>query len=165
MEIKKNDKTHRGNASQFFIAGELCRQGYVAVITMGNCPNTDILCSNKEGTKFVHIQVKTFRPEDKTCSVGLKAEKEYGDNFFWILGGIPTQELCNDFIYYIIPSSEMAKNIRESHIIWENTPGKKGQLHNPNGFRAIEMPPRGCLNGWDITPYRNGWDLIKEKLK
>lgn len=73
--IIKSDKTHRGNASQFFVAGELCRRGHVAVVTMGNCPNTDILCSNKEGTKFVHIQVKTFRPSDKDCSVGLKAER------------------------------------------------------------------------------------------
>jgi hypothetical protein len=159
---KKNDKTHRGNASQFFIAGELCRRGLVAVITMGNCPNTDILCSNKEGTKFAHIQVKTFRPKDKTCSVGLKAEKNYGENFFWILGGIP--ESGDDFSYYIIPSSEMSRNITESHILWEKTLGKKGQTHNKNDFRAIEMPPRRCLNGWDISQYLNRWDLLITKL-
>src|SRR3990167_2665330 len=59
------DKSHRGNASQFFIAGELCRRGLVAVVTMGNCPNTDILCSNKAGTAFVHMskaQEKVTRP-------------------------------------------------------------------------------------------------------
>jgi len=60
-------KNYRGNASQFFIAGELCRRGYSAVVTLGNTPNTDILCSNLEGTKFVHIQVKTFGPNDNTC--------------------------------------------------------------------------------------------------
>ena len=76
------DKNYRGNASQFFIAGELCRRGYSAVVTLGNTPNTDILCSNFEGTKFVHIQVKKFVPINKTCSFGAKAEKNYGDNFF-----------------------------------------------------------------------------------
>ena len=40
------NKNARGNASQFFIAGELCRRGYSAVVTLGNTPNTDILCSN-----------------------------------------------------------------------------------------------------------------------
>ncbi|MFA6533173.1 MAG: hypothetical protein WCT22_04220 [Patescibacteria group bacterium] len=166
-EFKKTDKTHRGNASQFFVAGELCRQGYVAVITMGNCPNTDILCSNKEGTRFVHIQVKTFRPGDKTCSVGLKAEKAYGDNFFWILGGIPTSECCNEFVYYIIPSAVMAKNVKEMHKVWEETKGKKGQKHNPTNFRAVDLPPLKNLHKWewDISPYLNKWDLIKEKLK
>ena len=29
------DKTFRGNASQFFVAGELCRRGFYAVITLG----------------------------------------------------------------------------------------------------------------------------------
>lgn len=43
------DKSTRGNASQFFVAGELCRRGYSAVVTLGNTPNTDILCSNLDG--------------------------------------------------------------------------------------------------------------------
>ena len=43
---KPKNKNARGNASQFFIAGELCRRGYSAVVTLGNTPNTDILCSN-----------------------------------------------------------------------------------------------------------------------
>lgn len=62
----KKDKSSRGNASQFFVAGELCRRDLVALVTIGNTPNTDILCSNKEGTKFVHIQVKTFVPGNRT---------------------------------------------------------------------------------------------------
>jgi hypothetical protein len=76
------DKSTTGNASQFFVAGELCRRGYSAVVTLGNTPNTDILCSNISGTRFVHIQVKTFVPGNRTCSVGLKAERNFGDNFF-----------------------------------------------------------------------------------
>ena len=70
------EKITRGNASQFFVAGELCRRGYSAVVTLGNIPNTDVLCSNIEGTKFVHIQVKTYRLGNNTCSVGMRA-REY----------------------------------------------------------------------------------------
>jgi hypothetical protein len=77
------DKSTRGNASQFFVAGELCRRGYSAVVTLGNTPNTDILCSNLEGTRFVHIQVKTFIPGNRTCSVGLKAERNFGKKIFF----------------------------------------------------------------------------------
>ena len=69
------DKNYRGNASQFFIAGELCRRGYSAVVTLGNTPNTDILCSNLEGTKFVHIQVKTFVPIIKLVQLVKKQKK------------------------------------------------------------------------------------------
>lgn len=163
---KSLDKTYRGNASQFFVAGELCRRGFVAVVTMGNCPNTDILCSNRQGTKFAHIQVKTFRPGDKTCSTGYKAERDYGENFFWILGGIPNPQTGGKFEYYIIPSQDMANNISETHTIWSNTPGKKGQPHDKDTtIRAIQMPPRKHLNGWSIEKYLNRWDIIENHLK
>ena len=83
-----DDKSTRGNVSQFFVAGELCRRGHSAVVTLGNSPNTDILCSNLGGTKFVHIQVKTFIPGiSRTCSVGLKATMDFGENFFGSLLG------------------------------------------------------------------------------
>jgi hypothetical protein len=162
-----NDKTHRGNASQFYTAAELCRRGLVAVVTMGNCPNTDILCSNKEGTKFVHIQVKTFRPSDKDCIVGQKAESSYGDNFIWVLCGMPgPDDKDQTFKYFIISSQEMSQNVKETTEIWKKTPGKKGQTHNPeNTIRAVAMPPRKDLNGWDISPHLNNWKLIEDKLK
>lgn len=164
-KIKKSiDKTHRGSASQFFIAGELCRRELVAVVTMGNCPNTDILCSNKDGTKFVHIQVKTFRPGDKTCSVGIKAHKDYGKNFFWILGGIPPKDSNKNFNYYIIPSKEMAKNVEEAYQLWIKTPGKNGWTHKENKVRTIAIPPNEGFNGWNISEYLNRWDLIEKKL-
>jgi hypothetical protein len=158
------DKSTRGNASQFFIAGELCRRGYSAVVTLGNSPNTDILCSNLEGTRFVHIQVKTFVPGNSTCSVGLKAEKEYGENFFWVLGGIPKPDSNSCFEYFIIPAREMAKNVFEAHYLWLKTPGKKGQEHNATAMRTVHLPPSKSFSGWDISIYRERWDLIEQKL-
>ena len=161
------DKSHRGNASQFYVAAELCRRGYAAVVTMGNCPNTDILCSNKDGTRFVHIQVKTFNPsKNKTCSVGIKAEKDYSDNFFWIISGIPEPEHDDDFVYYIIPSNDMSKNVKECFNIWLEKPGIRVEKHNPdNKVRSIDLPPKENLNGWNIEKYKNRWDLIENILK
>lgn len=157
-------KITRGNASQFFIAGELCRRGYAAVVTLGNTPNTDILCSNLAGTRFVHIQVKTFVPGGRTCSVGKKAEKYFGDNFFWVLGGIPLPNTDKEFEYYIIPSKTMAENINENHQNWLKTPGKKGQKHKDNSIRTVTLPPIINGNGWDLNENKNRWDLIEEKL-
>lgn len=160
------DKSARGNASQFFVAGELCRRGYSAVVTLGNTPNTDILCSNIEGTRFVHIQVKTFVPGNKTCTVGKKSEKLYGDNFFWVLGGIPRADSQSGFQYFIIPAAEMAKHISDGHIKWLATPGKNGREHNDNDVRMITLPPyKESFNGWKISEYLGRWDLIEEKLR
>jgi len=159
------DKTYRGNASQFFVAGELCRRGLIAVVTLGNTPNIDILCSNSEGTKFVHIQVKTFIPGRKTCSVGMKAEKYFGDNFFWILGGIPEPGTSHGFEYYIIPAKEMSTQIKDAHDLWLNTPGAKGQKRNDSKVRMVHIPPSCSKTGWNISEYRDRWDLVEEKLK
>jgi hypothetical protein len=164
LEENSADKSHRGSASQFFVAGELCRRGLVAVITMGNCPNTDILVSNKSGTRFAHVQVKTFVPGIKTCSVGFKSEKSYGPNFFWVLAGIP-EESCAQNEYFIIPAEDMAREICKAHQLWLNAPGKKGQAHNNTKVRTVHLPPLTNLAGWSIEQFRNQWKIIEEVLK
>lgn len=133
------DKSHRGNSSQFFVAGELCRRGYAAVVTLGNTPNTDVLCSNKEGTQFAHIQVKTFVPGTKTCSVGKKAERSYGERFFWVIAGIPTPGSDRAFRYYIVPCNEMAHNVSYRHQRWLSLPGKNGHQRKDSSVRAVAV--------------------------
>ncbi len=160
----EHDKSHRGNASQFFVAGELCRRGYAAVVTMGNTPNTDVLCSNRAGTKFVHIQVKTFVPGDKTCSVGLKAERDFGPNFFWILGGIPQPDSDAAFEYFIIPAKEMARNVSEFHKRWLNAPGKDGRVRKDSAVRAVGVSQNSYSYFWNVEPYRKRWDFITKQL-
>jgi hypothetical protein len=163
--VTEKEKSSRGNASQFFVAGELCRRGYSAVVTLGNTPTTDILCSNLEGTKFVHIQVKTFVPGNRTCSVGVKAERDFGENFFWVLSGIPKPNAIELFEYYIIPASVMAKNVVKAHQLWLKSPGAKGQPHKENKMRTVHLPPYKSFSGWDISDYANRWDLIDHKLR
>jgi hypothetical protein len=161
----EHDKTFRGNASQFFVAGELCRRGYSAVVTLGNTPNVDILCSNRNGTRFVHIQVKTFMPGNLTCSVGIKACRNFGPSFFRILAGIPSPEFQCPFEYFIIPSIEMALNVSKAHDLRLKTPGAKGQVHNDSKVRTVHLPPYKTQNVWDISQYLNKWELIEEKMK
>lgn len=157
------DKSHRGASSQFFVAGELCRRGLVAVLTLGNCRNTDVLVSNKAGTKFAHVQVKTYRPgRDKTVSVGMKAEKDYGPMFFWVLSGIPEIDSNALWEYFVVPFPDFSKLVREDFELWVTTPGKRGQPHNPeNKVRAVAIPP--AVMGYttaSLEPYRDRWDQI-----
>ena len=165
VKVGRFDSSTRGNASQFFVAGELCRRGYSAVVTLGNTPNTDILCSNIEGTKFVHIQVKTFKPGNKTCSVGRKAEKNFGPDFFWVLGGIPEPHSSAEFVYYIIPSAEMSENVRNAHLKWLSDPGIVRLQRQDSSVRTVHLPPGRNYIGWDISEYCNRWDLIEDRLK
>lgn len=157
------DKSYRGAASQFFVAGELCRRRLVAVVTLGNCPNTDVLVSNQAGTHFAHVQVKTFRPGvDKGVSVGIKAERDYGVKFFWVLAGIPepTSEARPE--YFVIPSAEMSRLVSKNHRLWLETPGKDGKAHSTETtVRIVGVPPAtmNCSKE-SIELYRERWDLI-----
>lgn len=160
----ERDKSYRGNASQFFVAGELCRRGYAAVVTLGNTPNTDILCSDRHGTRFVHIQVKTFIPGTSTCSVGEKAERAFGQNFFWILAGIPAPGSELPFRYFIVPSAVMAENVGRTHARWLSTPGKNGRPHKDNSVRAVCIPPFTRTCHWSADGYEDRWDLIDNVL-
>ena len=156
------DKSHRGAASQFFVAGELCRRGLVAVLTLGNCPNTDVLVSNKAGTRFAHVQVKTYRPgRDKTVSVGLKAQKPYGPGFFWVLAGIPEADSTAAWEYFVVPAGELSRLVCDNHRCWLEAPGKKGQAHNENKVRTVFIPPAVMdYTKESIERYRDRWDLI-----
>lgn len=132
---------------------------------MGNTPNTDILCSNLAGTKFIHVQVKTYVPGSRTVSVGRKAEVDSGPSFFWILGGIPHPSSNDPFEYFVIPAEEVAKNVRESHQLWLATKGKNGREHKDSDVRTITLPPSKCFNGWDISKHKNNWIVIEDLLK
>jgi len=164
-EKEVQSKNSRGSASQFFVAGELCRRNLVAVVTMGNTPNTDILCSNIEGTKFVHIQVKTYEPGHHKVAVGKKAEKNYGDKFIWVLSGVPKSNSSDAFEYYIIPSKIVAKHVKEGNDKWMSTMGKNNRPHKETSFRIIDIPPKVSNTGWSIAKYKNRWDIIEDLLK
>ena len=159
------NKNARGSSAQFFVAGELCRRDLVAVVTMGNTPNTDILCSNAEGTKFVHIQVKTYVPGNKTVTVGVKAEKNFGANFIWVLAGIPSANSTADFEYYVIPSLEVSTNVSKAHQMWLSEFSKDGSVRQDGSVRTINIPPSASYSGWRIDEYKNRWDIIETLLE
>jgi hypothetical protein len=158
-------KSHRGNASRFFVAGGLRRRGYAAVVTLGNTPNTDILCSNRAGTRFVHIQVKTIVPGAKTCSVGVKAERQFGDVFFWVLAGIPVPESDRPFEYFIIPGAEMARNLASYYQSWLSQAGKKGQPRNDNAVRAVAAASGTSNYFCPREQFRDRWGRIERVLE
>ncbi len=94
----------------------------------------------------------------------MKAMKIVGATFFWVLEGIPLPGSDKPFEYYVIPSEVMAKHVAEAHELWLSTPGKKGQAHKDNTVRTVHLPPYKSLSAWDISSYRDRWDLIEKVL-
>lgn len=48
-----------GTAGEYYVCAELCRRGYLALLTPKNNPLFDVVATNAEGRTAVSIQVKT----------------------------------------------------------------------------------------------------------
>ena len=114
---------------------------------------------------FVHVQVKSFVPGGRTVSVGRKSEEDLGPTFVWVLGGIPEKDSSDPFEYYVIPSAEVARNVRESHPLLLERKGKNWQEHRDSDVRAIVLPPGQSESGWRFDRFRNNWSVIGDLLK
>jgi hypothetical protein len=89
----------------------------------------------------------------------------FGPSFLWVLAGIPSPEQDVCFEYYIIPSKDIATNVSAAHKLWLNTPGAKGQAHRNNPMRNVFLPPLKSRSGWDISEYRNRWNLVEQLMR
>jgi len=84
---------------------------------------------------------------------------------FWVLGGIPHPKSVRNFEYYVIPAAVMAEHVTRAHQLWLRHRGKRGQVRNDSKIRTVHLPPYTSSSGWDITEFRDRWDLIEEKLR
>ena len=56
---KKSSNNLVGIAGEYYVCAELCRRGYLALLTPKNNPLFDVIASTPDGSKTVSIQVKT----------------------------------------------------------------------------------------------------------
>src|SRR5262245_21290686 len=54
-----------GTAGEYYVCAELCRRGYLALLTPKNNPVFDVVVTNAEGSKSVSVQVKTRSERNK----------------------------------------------------------------------------------------------------
>lgn len=138
-----------GNSGEYFVAGELERNGFTVALPMSNTKDFDILAISRSNYKQYAIQVKTTSYKQKKWALNKKNEKLVGDNIFYVF--VSLNEMGNPE-YHIVPSKIVADSIKESHKKWLNTPGRNGQQHNDTDFRQF----------YDIEDkYLDRWDLLK----
>ena len=70
------------------------------------------------------------------------------------------------FEYYVVPASVMAKHVSDEHRLWLKSPGVKGQKHKDSSVRTVHLPPyKSAYDDFDLSQYRDRWDLIEERLR
>ena len=135
-------------AGEYFVAAELCRRGYIALITLRNTENADILASNAGTTKSVKIQVKTRRGKAHNWPLNRKAERISLPDLFYVFVTLRGEQERPE--YFIVPSAEVARTVKEGHAAWLKKPGRKGQPHRDTPIRQFTA----------YESYRERWDLL-----
>ena len=94
-------------ASQFYVAAELTRHGYLVAFTLGNAPKIDLMACSPKGADFL-IQVKG----QATKNFWLLGPVQPRDDLFYVLVYLPSSGGLPSF--FILTSQEVAKE-REAY--------------------------------------------------
>jgi hypothetical protein len=144
----KLSKGITGIAGEYFVAGELSRRGFMASITLRNNDSIDIHASNLAENKIFALQVKTSQYPKRKWPVGQKAENLKSDNMFYVF--VDFKDIYERPEYFIVPSKDVAKLVKEGHNKWLETPGKKGQAHKDTSMREFSDIQGKYLERWDL---------------
>lgn len=136
-----------------------CQLGYIATVTSRNTEGIDLLASSSDGSKTVSIQVKTSGPENRksysrSWMMQKKHENVFSDNLFYVFVDLKPGNDKPDF--YIVPSLDVAKYIKERHEQWLKEPSTRtGKMHNENPMRIFE------IDDDKIVKYLNRWGNLQ----
>ncbi|MFH0970169.1 MAG: hypothetical protein V1776_01780 [Candidatus Diapherotrites archaeon] len=154
-------------AGEFFTLAQLSLQGLVGTLTLGHTKHVDILVANPENGK-------TFRLEVKTASKGPYKSKQFGTNFEWHMAKkhetIHDDNLFYCFVllqspeimprFFIVPSKDVAKFVKEDDEYWHNLPRTK--IVKKTDMRVFRLQADEKSRGLDRKRYENNWDYFKK---
>ena len=150
MEKVKNISSGlAGVAGEYFVAGELSRNGFNASITLRNTKGVDIICSNEETTKSVNIQVKTNKNSSKSWILSKKCETNYSDNLFYVFVNL-NNDKDGKPEFFVVPSKIVAEKIKTDHSEWLNGKKKDGTGRKDSDMRKFEVDEK----------YKDSWEEL-----
>jgi hypothetical protein len=148
----RNTNTLIGTAGEYYVCAELCRLGYLALLTPKNNPLFDVVATNVDGTTSVSIQVKTRSAHNKQ---GWKLNKNVTATE---TPGVPFVVLVNLQLeeppdFYVYKYSEFAARVSHVFEHYINKPKRTGQPRKDPGFRWFDeanltKEDRARVNNW-----------------
>jgi hypothetical protein len=124
-------------AGEFAVLAQLALRGFDANMTLGRTKSVDILVSNPSNGQMYQLEVKTNYKNNvdrlrksrihgcflSDWIMSKKHETIMSPNLFYAFVNISKDD--NTFRYYVVPSSVVAKYVKEQHICWLKADHKK----------------------------------------
>ena len=141
-----------GTAGEYFVCAELCRIGYLALLTPKNNPLFDVVTSKQDGSRSVVIQVKT-RSIRNTQGWKLGKDitiKRNNPDLFVALVNLEEQGMPEIYIYEF---DVLAERVQDQYSSYIKTLKKDGSQRKAVGFRwhdtkSFTDDDRSRKNNW-----------------
>ena len=98
-----------GATGAYFVAGELSKLGYIALLTNRNAVGIDIIVTNPVTYKSNNSQVKTTE-KNPYWLLSKKDEETHEGNLFYVF-----VKLGKELEYHIIPNDIVSNRIKKNH--------------------------------------------------
>jgi len=126
-----------GTAGEYYVCAELCRRGYLALLTPKNNPLFDVVATDPDGRHSVSIQVKT-RSVHNTQGWKLGTDISKGQappGLFVVLVNLEANGLPGFYIYEYPVLSERVAQVYHAYI---SKPKRDGSPKKEVGFRWFD---------------------------
>ena len=140
-----------GAAGAYFAAAELSHRGWIASLTWGNTPRTDILAQSLDPPILVAVQVKARDTGDFQLGVHGEDPSTPGTNEWYILVSLGDVGARPD--YYVVPRDHVSALAHIGYRTWLAEPGRGGRKRNAHSKR--DHTPE------DFAGYHEAWELLE----
>lgn len=148
-----------GLAGEYYVCAELCRRGYLALITPKNNPLFDIVATNQKGTKSASVQVKTRSIHNKQ---GWKLGKDItikknNPELFIVLVNLEKSGLPG---FYVYKYDDLAGIVEKNYRDYIKKSKRDGTQRKEVGFRWHDLR----LFTEEDHEKMNNWEPIERLL-
>jgi|GEM_PF-757217 len=141
-----------GTAGEYYVCAELCRRGFLALLTPKNNPLFDVVVTDQDGSRSVSIQVKTRSVHNtQGWKLGTDISKGYAPpSLFVVLVNLNASGLPDFYVYeYPLLSARVAQ-VYHAYI---SKPKRDGSPKKEVGFRwfdevSFNDDDRSRKNNW-----------------
>ena len=148
-----------GTAGEYYVCAELCRRGYLALLTPKNNPLFDVVATTQDGRRSVSIQVKTRSVHNKQgWKLGADmATEARSKSLFVVLVNLHENGLPD---FHVYEHSALSKRVQDVYAAYIGKPKRDGSARKEVGFRWFDEV---SFTEGDKAR-KNNWKLIEDAL-
>lgn len=149
-----------GTAGEYYVCAELCRQGYLALLTPKNNPLFDVVATALDGSRSVSIQVKTRSVHNtQGWKLGTDISKGHASpSLFVVLVNLEASGLPEFYVYEYPVLSERVSQVYHAYISKLKRDGSPKKEVSFRWFDDVSFNDDDCSR-------KNNWQPIINALE